>query len=86
MACPTCDHTMSQLGISIRMARFWCQRCGTMTIYDTVENRTTDIYTPKLIERCREFEKTHVLGSDNVSAWHILGIEESINLPQDRPQ
>lgn len=32
MACPTCDHTMQNLGIKdwVKGSIFWCPRCGTL--------------------------------------------------------
>lgn len=29
MACPTCDHTMQNLGVNGQKI-FWCSRCGTL--------------------------------------------------------
>lgn len=29
MACPTCDHTMQNLGVNGQNI-FWCNRCGTI--------------------------------------------------------
>lgn len=36
MACPSCDHTMQNLGLNERRI-FWCPRCGTIR-----ENRWGD--------------------------------------------
>jgi len=87
MACPTCDHTMSCLGETVeglsRKAIWWCQRCGSIRI----DGFGSFDEAPKLVERCREFEKGREMrDDDNVfSKWHMLGIAESINLPEQRP-
>lgn len=67
MACPTCGHTMQNLGLSsVGRATFWCPRCGTLK----VETRTSfsrwacdgsgehaervheEVEAPKLVGRC----------------------------------
>lgn len=32
MACPTCNHTMQNLGMEAER-KFWCNRCGTVKSY-----------------------------------------------------
>ncbi len=74
MPCPTCDHTLSQIhdcGI------FWCPRCGTLLLFP--EDILPDV--PMLVKRCRTFA---LECGDRKAAWHRIGIDESINLPQDR--
>jgi tRNA(Ile2) C34 agmatinyltransferase TiaS len=74
MACPTCSHTMQK--VSGEGSMYWCPRCGTLRYQETMTETT------KLVDRCREFEAT--LGPSWKSLWHRLGIEEAINLPEDR--
>lgn len=52
MPCPTCDHTLTNLGLDQGGRRtFWCPRCG------TIKSETTegwvDVGTPKLVPLCR---------------------------------
>jgi hypothetical protein len=86
MSCPTCNHTMEKIGTILETDRplFQCPRCGTLKhgLIDPI------IYTPDLVERCRQFEKQTVLDIPGVIGrdWRCIGIAESINLPGDRPQ
>jgi hypothetical protein len=80
MSCPCCDHTLAQIVPGVAH----CERCGTLVT-------ETDVYTPKLVERCRRFRNSvgEVVGFgsselDMKRLWHRLGIEESIALPQER--
>jgi hypothetical protein len=81
MSCPSCSHTMHQMGCrSTDLPFFWCPRCGTIKNCDAV------VGVPVLLERCREFEKT--LGDERASnavKWHALGIEESIRPVKEHP-
>jgi hypothetical protein len=87
MACPTCGETMKNLGGSPPAQRyFWCPRCGTLKRDDPLSG---DIFNeaPKLVERCREFERTGfgVNIADKIrEAWRRLGIAEAINTPASR--
>ncbi len=83
MSCPNCDHTMERINaVGSSSSWYWCPRCG--TIREERTDYTTDVSTPKLVERCRVFEK--LLGrSDYTKEWHHIGIDESINLPENRP-
>lgn len=89
MPCPTCSHTVESLGLTLDRRRFfWCPRCGTLVMQNTddageVERVTSD--APKLVERCRKFRKVMTDGAD-ACEWARMGIEESINLPENRPQ
>lgn len=87
MACPTCDHTMSHIGETIdgttRRAIWWCPRCGTLR----VDGFAAFDESPKLVERCREFEKHLFFKNRNVATvaeWGRLGVCESIHKPEDR--
>lgn len=83
MACPTCDHTMEGLDCGY----YWCPRCGTLKEQQGMER----VQPPKLVERCREFERdvTKKLSGnwldDVLIEWNRLGIAESINPPGRRP-
>ena len=82
MSCPTCDHTMHQMGCrSTDLPFFWCPRCGTIKTCDAV------VGVPVLIDRCRKFQD-EALGDSPVAStktWFTLGIPESINIPAERP-
>lgn len=73
MGCPTCDHTMRQIGEAQGADLFWCPRCGSWSVPDDLDSGV-----PKLVERCRNT-------SEWFSMWTKLGIVESINLPDKRP-
>jgi hypothetical protein len=74
MSCPTCDHTMQNLG-----TWFWCPRCG--TIKPTAQGTTT-YEAPRLVDRVRTAvgDMTY---DDRVWA-DALGIVESIYPPDQR--
>jgi Zn-finger nucleic acid-binding protein len=94
MACPTCDHTMEFVGPVGHMEQqsvYWCPRCGTLKVAD---GEREDVSTPKIVERCREFE-THLYDCENnddygvylarlPEDWRRFGIAESINPPDRR--
>lgn len=85
--CPTCSHTLSAL-TSNGVTAFWhCERCGTVveSMYDG-KPIGRNAYVPKLVGRCREFEKIALSsrGVEENDVWHRLGIPESINLPENR--
>ena len=85
MPCPTCDHTMQpaardENGVTVH----WCPRCGTLRL--TTPRGHVNDEPPKLVARCREFEKqTADLDPPILGDWRRLGIAESINPPADRP-
>lgn len=74
MSCPTCDHTME----GIENCAWWCPRCGTLVVVQD------NFYTPKLVERCRQYADMTIHHETSVVAWRMLGIAESINPPKDR--
>lgn len=76
MPCPTCDHTMHNIGTAGVAGVFWCPRCGTLKTGDP----EPDIFTPKLVERCREFAKSDYPELHSGQLWTRLGIAESINV------
>lgn len=83
MPCPTCDATMEGIGSNDRGDNcFLCPRCGTVLI-DAFGQHGDKVYVPKLVERCREFERL-VKVSDIMAIWHRLGLAESINTPGER--
>jgi Zn-finger nucleic acid-binding protein len=83
MSCPNCGHTMQSIMEPVGIIH-WCPRCG------SVKTKGGTLYeTPKLVERCREFEKycaeAHGWMQTNVhQQWFSLGIPESIHVPGDR--
>lgn len=89
MACPTCDHSMASINDVAAYRIFVCERCGTVktdTYTGDPKNWHTQIYVPKLVERCREFEGMLTLvTSGDAGPWRRLGIAEAINLPENRP-
>lgn len=92
MNCPTCDHTMTRLVSHNRILYAHCERCGTLKVTILDANPGADnprFYVPKLVERCREFERAHIAEIDESTLWverewKRLGIAESINKPEDR--
>lgn len=88
--CPTCSHTLGCLCVHEGMQFVNCEQCGTVVVRILEGGYPDRVYVPKLVERCRTFEKKTV----NVGAvdedqlkdrWQITGIAESINRPEDRP-
>lgn len=88
MSCPTCAHTMNDLGLSappltarepVRRV-YWCPRCGTLReeLSDAAGHQTND-EAPKLVERCRELGET--LAPPWAALWRRLGIAEAIDTP-----
>jgi hypothetical protein len=77
MACPTCEHTMQNLGVP-EARYFWCPRCG--TVRSVAPDGFENVSTPLLVGRCRRFEEECPPRRD----WHWLGIEESIYRPEER--
>lgn len=71
MACDTCGHTMQSAAPSI----WWCPRCGSLKT-----GAPFAFERPKLVDRCREFEKLIGPIAMNVG-WVRLGIAESIREP-----
>lgn len=90
MPCKVCDHTLHAMGCKVTDSTFfWCPRCGSIKPCDN------ELATPALVERCRklyrefmehiEAEKDARVAEIFKSLWQWLGIEESINVPEDRP-
>lgn len=46
MPCPTCDHTMHNLGLAGGRRASWCPRCGTLKVED---NAFTDVTVPRWV-------------------------------------
>ena len=82
MPCPTCSETLQALNAIVK----WCPRCG--TILTSPNTTRTDIERPKLVQRCRDYESL-VKAADRIeeplTAWKQAGVDEAINLPEDRP-
>ena len=91
MPCPTCSHTMQNLGLDSAGRRvFWCPRCGTLReeVSDNssgIPAAQTNDEAPKLVPRCREFEETVPNGAGVIPLWQRLGIAESIYPATERP-
>ncbi len=88
MSCPTCGHTLARVCTQAETVdHFHCERCGTMVAKYLIGDHV-NIYTPKLVERCRELEKCLIVAEqpEGIEALRILGISESINVPADRPK
>lgn len=87
MPCPTCDHTMHNVGTHDTARVFWCPRCGTVR-FSAADTAPPHDHVPWLVERCQKFAKS-ALDADHdpkaVSEWDRLGITEAINKPEDRP-
>jgi hypothetical protein len=85
--CPTCSHTLARVGpVALSMAVAICDRCGTcvVSVRGDIGWEARDTYVPKLVGRCREYEKAFAEGTAFSRSWHTLGIRESINRPEDR--
>lgn len=52
MPCPTCDHTMQNLGVESER-KFWCPRCGTIK---TVAGEREEIEAPALVQHVAKAE------------------------------
>jgi hypothetical protein len=92
MACPTCGHTLQNLGLSagpVGMTRrvFWCPRCGTLReeLSDAGACQTND-EAPRLVARCREFEERVPNGARVMPLWVQVGIAEAIYPPGERTE
>lgn len=87
--CPICSGTMAKVGERHGDGVFMCERCGTVKVEDD-DRIYADIYIPKLVERCRVFEKDvlgHLTGAlfDHLKIrWTTTSIAESIHRPEDR--
>jgi tRNA(Ile2) C34 agmatinyltransferase TiaS len=54
MACPTCNHTMENLGTEV-VKTFWCPRCGTLkTVHeDGFEDVTPTFWAGRFLEAAK---------------------------------
>ena len=85
MSCPTCSHTMEALGTIGQRVIAVCPRCGTIKDGPWSDN-SRKVYVPKLVERCRAFERQHIpVTSGYMTLWKREGSAESINPPGKRP-
>ncbi len=73
--CPTCDKTMQLLFMDRERTIHHCPTCGTIRSELLGD---FDIIVPKLVERCREYEKELTNGA-NDWLWKQIGIAESIH-------
>lgn len=84
--CPICSFGLSRLipDFINQASISYCPKCGTVKV-STESPNVTYTLTPKLVERCREFEKV-ILDDLAIAPWIATGIAEAINKPEDRPQ
>jgi len=75
MACPTCDHTMHNIGRTYHQqyeSLFWCERCGTIKL-------GFEGTPPKLVGSIKEFAgKLTDDHQDLIDEFERLGIRDSI--------
>ncbi len=90
MSCPTCDHTMKNLGMDNNEGRiFWCTRCGTMKIRQNprsvnMEERY-DVEAPKLVALAIDLALKVFDDLPTVSVQQAcINIEEATVLPDNR--
>jgi hypothetical protein len=98
MSCTTCGHTLEGIGHRKFHRFFYCHRCGTLVeehrsdeAGPSQEWRLLSVAVPKLVGRCRSFEawcKEGIGWTDtNVfKQWTGIGIAESVNTPDNRPE
>lgn len=89
MSCPTCDHTMINVGkwdTAGLCPLFWCPRCGTIRCHNAEADRA-----PHLVAYCRNLARDVARADVAVFAreaplrmMHRTGILQSINLPKER--
>ena len=87
--CPTCDHTMHNVGSPDRRI-YWCPRCGTLKeecSFGTL-NAHEDVDVPKLAERVKKADADGVPGKFfgkpvyRVKAADWLAVQESVGIPR----
>jgi hypothetical protein len=81
MPCPTCNHTMHNLGISEGGGRiFWCPRCGTLKSENLSGFEGSD--APMLVGRVRKIlcVKAQMVFTRDLTR----ALEECVQLPADR--
>ncbi len=86
MSCETCGHTME----GFAAFTFHCPRCDTVKIIRPGHPLGDAVYVPKLVERCREFERSFPPGNPPTVSysdwWKRLGITESIGPVRPQPE
>ena len=85
MSCPTCGHTMQATGCKVTdLPFFWCPRCGTF------KRCQGEVAVPGLVHHARVFRESMRGGEDRIfplaQLWRQAGMEESIDLPENRSQ
>lgn len=94
MPCPTCGDNLACVGNYIThhdTVIYHCGRCGTLLFVNPYrEPSSPRVIVPKLVERCRTFEKEAScmvnLEGFAQKQWHKFGIAEAIRSPQDRKE
>ncbi len=89
MPCPTCSHTMSNLGLTDAGRTTWhCPRCGTLKTEVHHMGRTFEQHeTPKLVECVRSF--VTMIDDTTAGRWfktqaEVSGVLESSLTPGER--
>ena len=68
MACPTCDHTMQNLGVNGQKI-FWCNRCGTIkTVTVDFEEFEEPIWIRNIITKANLDTRFNSISSTVVTA------------------
>lgn len=79
MSCPTCSHTMQNIGCSSTMFQarhFWCPRCGTLKV-DNDGIMPDAVEAPKLVGHVRKAESYPVgdgMDWTRVNNWYWQAI------------
>lgn len=92
MSCPTCSHTMASINDRAAYLVFVCPRCGTVKTEAYTGDPTNwhiKVYTPKLVQACRDFIGDLRAEADPCALrlgrrWVNLGIMDAINTPGER--
>lgn len=82
MSCSTCGCSMAMIFNATRHKAYHCPRCGTIR---SERLGHEDVYVPKLVERCRQFEDCLHVNTHQGKQWLSLGVEEAIHPPEARP-
>lgn len=84
MPCPTCGHTLANLGLESERV-FSCARCGTICKQKLGSSEFQDVYVPGIVESVRLFREAAKLFFDTspwlVREWHACGLEAAIGGP-----
>lgn len=88
MPCPTCTHTMKNLGIDDAQRKvFWCSRCGSLKVEHA--NSFTETEWPALVQRVRNLINdvaTNKIGTvpELESQFVRRGLKDAVWTPEER--